>query len=96
MNKINEFIEKHYKKIMLLLGVVILFNTCGNPTKPLNKRVDTLSQKIDSLQSVSVTKRDLTLEGLRVEKRMIQSTDRKILDVTRQSEIDKEIQKLEK
>jgi hypothetical protein len=36
------------------------------------------------------------LEGLKVEKRMIQSTDRKILDVQRQSEIDKEINLLEK
>ena len=37
----------------------------------------------------------LTIEGLKAEKRMIQSTDRKILDVNRQSEIDKEIQVLE-
>jgi hypothetical protein len=38
----------------------------------------------------------LKIEGLKTEKRMIQSTDRKILDVNRQSEIDKEIQELEK
>ena len=37
----------------------------------------------------------ITIEGLKVEKRMIQSTDRKILDVNRQSEIDKEIENLE-
>lgn len=96
MNKINDFITKNYQKIVFFLLFAIFLNTCGNPTKPLNKRVDTLSQKIDSLQNVSVTKKDLTLEGLRVEKRMIQSTDRKILDVNRQAEIDKEIQKLEK
>jgi ABC-type phosphate transport system auxiliary subunit len=96
MNKINDFITKNYQKIVFILLFAIFLNTCGNPTKPLNKRVDTLSQKIDSLQNVSVTKKDLTLEGLRVEKRMIQSTDRKILDVNRQAEIDKEIQKLEK
>ena len=41
-------------------------------------------------------KKEIKLEGLRVEKRMIQSTDRKILDVNRQKEIDKEISKLEK
>ena len=35
-------------------------------------------------------------EGLKTEKRMIQSTDRKIFDVNRQSEIDKEIKRLEK
>jgi hypothetical protein len=42
-----------------------------------------------------VTHEDLRLEGLRVEKRMIQSTDRKMLDVTRQVEIDKQINALE-
>jgi hypothetical protein len=40
--------------------------------------------------------KEIKVEGLKVEKRMIQSTDRKILDVNRQGEIDKEIQQLEK
>jgi hypothetical protein len=96
MKKINEFIEKHYRKIMLILAVIILVNTCGNPTKSLNKRVDNLSQKIDSLNAITVTRDDLKIEGLKSEKRMIQSTDRKILDVNRQSEIDKQISELEK
>ena len=96
MKKINEFIEKHYRKIMLILAVIILVNTCGNPTKSLNKRVDNLSQKIDSLNAITVTSDDLKIEGLKSEKRMIQSTDRKILDVNRQSEIDKQISELEK
>jgi hypothetical protein len=39
---------------------------------------------------------EIKIEGLKSEKRMIQSTDRKILDVNRQSEIDKEISNLEK
>ena len=96
MKKIEEFIVKHYQKIVLLLLVVILFNTCGNPNKQLTKKVETLSTKIDSLEMVSVTKKDLTIEGLKVEKRLIQSTDRKILDVNRQSEIDKELETLNK
>ena len=96
MNKINEFIAKHYQKLMLSLLVVIFVNTCGNPNKQLTKKVETLSNKIDSLEVVSVTKKDLTIEGLKVEKRMIQSTDRKILDVNRQSEIDKELETLSK
>jgi hypothetical protein len=33
----------------------------------------------------------MQIEGLKSEKRMIQSTDRKILDVNRMSEIDKEL-----
>ena len=75
---------------------MLLFRTCGSEVKPLNKRVDKLSEKIDSLTSVTVTKTDLQIEGLKVEKRMIQSTDRKILDVNRQSELDKEIDRLQK
>jgi hypothetical protein len=37
----------------------------------------------------------LKVEGLKAEKRMIQATDRKILDVNRQTQIDEEIKKLE-
>jgi hypothetical protein len=96
MNKINEFIAKHYQKIVLLLLVFIFFNTCGNPNKQLTKKVETLSNKIDSLGVVTVNKKDLTIEGLKVEKRLIQSTDRNILDVNRQSEIDKELEILNK
>jgi hypothetical protein len=40
--------------------------------------------------------KEIKIEGLKAEKRMIQSTDRKILDVNRQAEIDKELQQLEK
>jgi hypothetical protein len=96
MKKIEEFIVKHYQKLVLLLLVVILFNTCGNPNKQLTKKVEVLSNNIDSLEVVTVTKKDLTIEGLKVEKRLIQSTDRKILDVNRQSEIDKELETLNK
>lgn len=96
MKKFNEFIDKHYRKIFLFLLIVIFVNTCGNPNKSVNKRLDVLSSKIDSLQSVTVTKKDLMIEGLKTEKRMIQSTDRKILDVNRQAEIDKELSNLEK
>jgi hypothetical protein len=45
---------------------------------------------------ITVTKKELTIEGLKVEKRLIQSTDRNILDVNRQSEIDKELEILNK
>ena len=96
MGKINDFISKHYQKIVFFLLLAILLNTCGNPTKKLDKRVDVLSEKIDSLSTVTVTKTDLLVEGLKSEKRMIQSTDRKMLDVTRQTEIDKEIENLTK
>jgi hypothetical protein len=96
MKKLNTFITNHYPKIVLMLTILIFFNTCGNPNKSLTKKVDSLSQKIDSLETIIVTNKDLKIEGLKSEKRMIQSTDRKILDVNRQSEIDKEITQLEK
>jgi hypothetical protein len=41
------------------------------------------------------TKVDLQIEGLQAEKRMIQATDRNILDVRRQTEIEDLIRQLE-
>jgi hypothetical protein len=99
MKKINEFIDSHYRKIFFFLLVVIFVNTCGNPNKSTNKRVDALTNQVDSLRTELEklpTKKDVTIEGLKAEKRMIQSTDRKMLDVQRQSAIDSEIKALEK
>ena len=94
MNKINEIIDKHYRKVFLVMLSLIFFNTCGNPNKSTNKKIETLSNKIDSLQTVVATKKDLQVEGLKSEKRMIQATDRKIMDVQRQTAIDNEIKAL--
>jgi hypothetical protein len=69
--------------------------TCNSDVRSLNKRIDKISNKLDSLEMMIITHEDLRLEGLRTEKRMIQSTDRKMLDVTRQAEIDKQINALE-
>lgn len=96
MNKFEAFIDKHFRKIALFLLIVILFNTCGNPVKPLNKRVDTLSNKIDSLSTISVNKKDLQIEGLKSEKRMIQSVSRNLVDRERERSIDKELDSLSK
>jgi len=80
----------------------IFFNTCGNPNKITNKRIDSLNSKIDSLsemvvilQKTTVSHQDLKIEGLRSEKRMIQSIDRRLIDVNRQTDIDNEIKQLE-
>ena len=97
MDKIGKFIQKHGLLIVLLL---VVLNTCtGSMSKKrFEKKV---MGEFDSLKTeIKVLKQDLQkeikVEGLKVEKRMIQSTDRKILDVNRQAEIDKEIQQLEK
>jgi hypothetical protein len=96
MGSINQFLDNHYRKIFFFLLVAIFLNTCGNPNKVTNRRLDTLTAKIDSLQRITVTQKDLQAEGLRVEKRMIQSTDRKMMDVQRQTAIDEELKSLEK
>lgn len=95
MKALTQFLDNHYRKLFLVFLVVILVNTCGNPNKSVNKRLDLLSQKIDSLESATATQTDLQIEGLKAEKRMIQSTDRRILDVQRQTAIDEELKKLE-
>ena len=96
MNKFQTFINKNFNIIVLSLLVILFLRTCGSDSKSLNKRIDKLSFQVDSLQRTTITKKELQIEGLKAEKRMIQSTDRKMLDVTRQSEIDKEIENLSK
>lgn len=96
MNKLEQFLNKHFTKIVVLMLLVIFFRSCGDGgVKGLNKRVDALTEKVEALEKSTVTKKDLEIEGLKAEKRMIQSTDRKMLDVSRQAQIDKEIEKLE-
>ena len=96
MNNFMKFLNRYFNLIVLSLLIILFFRTCDNDSKKLNKKVDSLSNKIDTLQVYSVTKKDLQIEGLKTEKRMIQSTDRKILDVNRQTEIDKELEILSK
>lgn len=81
-----------FEILVLILLSFILLKTCTISTKKTDKKIDALTEKIDTLP----TRTDLKIEGLRVEKRMIQSTDRKILDVNRQAEIDKELNSLNK
>jgi hypothetical protein len=103
MNKTEKFLDTHFTKIVVIMLVILFFRSCGDgDTKSLNKRIDglttkieTLTTKIETLEQTTVTKKDLIIEGLKTEKRMIQSTDRKMLDVQRQSVIDTEIKNLE-
>ena len=65
MNKFEELVNKHYRKTALFLLVVILLNTCGNPVKPLNKRVDALNGKVDSMR-IELNKKPSTIDYQRV------------------------------
>jgi hypothetical protein len=57
-----------------------------------------MRQEIESIKDSTYTKQELDIElqisGLEAEKRMIQATDRKLLDVRRQTEIEEQIKKL--
>jgi len=95
MKNIIQFIDKNASRIIIVLLVILFLRSCGSDSKSINKRIDALSLEVKNLKDTVTTKTDLQIEGLKAEKRMIQSTDRKLLDVTRQSQIDVELKKLE-
>lgn len=92
-----KFIDLHFNKIVLGLLIVMFLKQCTTSSRvaSLEKQAKIANSRLDSLITRDELKKAVTVEGLKSEKRMIQSTDRKILDVNRQSEIDKELQKLE-
>lgn len=100
MKKVFTFIDTWGIRIITPLTLIVFLKTCStngkvvNSEKKVMRELDSLAHAVDSLNTELT--REIKREGLRSEKRMIQSTDRKMLDVNRQSEIDKEITSLEK
>lgn len=94
MEKINQFFAQHGSKVIAFLLILVYLKSCGvsSDVSTLKKEVKAQQAAIDSLPSAT----DLQIEGLRAEKRMIQATDRRMLDVQRQTTIDEEIKKLGK
>ena len=94
MNKFNLFLENHGTKVILVLLVLTYFKSCGvdSEVSRLKKEVKANQEIINQLPTAN----DVKIEGLKSEKRMIQATYRKMLDVQRQNEIEKEIQSLQK
>jgi uncharacterized membrane protein (DUF106 family) len=93
MNKLDNFLSKHATKIILVLLLLTFFRSCGTNSelKKVKKELQALQTQIKEVPN----KKDLEIEGLKAEKRMIQSTDRKMMDVNRQSAIDSEIKKIQ-
>ncbi len=97
MNTIMKFVNKFG---VLIVFVLIVLSTCTNSMnrkmseKKMLKQVEGVQKSLDSLNKT--LQKEIKVEGLKVEKRMIQSTDRKIMDLNRQIEIDKELKQLEK
>lgn len=88
MKRITQFIDNNFEMIVV---VILIFNLMSKCTS--DKRMSNIEKSIIELEVRQ--EKVIKLEGLKSEKRMIQSTDRKILDVQRQSELDKEISILE-
>ena len=88
MNKLDQFLQKHGIKVIIVLLLLTYMKSCG-----VDREVVKVKKQLTTLDSLA-TKKDLEIEGLKAEKRMIQATDRKMLDVQRQSEIDVELKKL--
>lgn len=96
MKAILNFLDKWGVRISTFLILIIFLKTCSTNGRieKVQKNLDVTNSQVDSL-GIELRK-EMRIEGLKAEKRMIQSTDRKMLDVQRQTEIDKELSKLDK
>jgi thiamine biosynthesis lipoprotein ApbE len=91
----KKFLENNFTVIVLVIALLTFFKGCGD-----GRELTKMRKEITEIKENTYTKEQLNLrlqiEGLRAEKRMIQSTDRKMMDVNRQTEIDAKISELEK
>ena len=89
----KKFIENNFVIIVLVIALLTLFKSCGD-----SRELTKVRQEIEVIKDSTYTKQELNIElqisGLEAEKRMIQATDRKLLDVRRQTEIEEQIKKL--
>jgi hypothetical protein len=74
-------------RLMTLLILIIFMKTCSTNSRvdKVKTQVQLNNSKIDSL-TIELRK-EIRIEGLETERRMIQSTDRDIMDVNRQGKI---------
>jgi hypothetical protein len=91
--KFLETLKKYQQQILLILFVLLFFRSCGTGSELTKLRKELEAQK--TLLNELPTRTDVQIEGLKVEKRMIQATDRKLIDVRRQTEIENLINELE-
>jgi hypothetical protein len=89
----KKFITENFANIILAISLLTLVKTCGD-----SRELTKIRKEIQLIKDSTYTKKELEVElrisGLEAEKRMIQATDRKILDVQRQTQIDEEIKRL--
>ena len=97
MKIITNFIQKY--GIFVMLGLFTL-STCTNSMtkrqseKRVKNEIDSVRIEISKLKDE--LKKEMKIEGLKSERRMIEATDRKIFDLNRIIAIDKELKQLDK
>jgi hypothetical protein len=89
----KNFIKENFTVIVLVIALLSFFKSCGD-TRELSKIKNDIKDIKDNTYTKQELSKELTIMGLEAEKRMIQATDRKIIDVRRQTEIEEEIKKL--
>jgi len=94
MNNMKQFIEKNFTLILMGILLSMWVRSCSqaNDITKIKKELQYINDSTYNKKEMNVL---LQVEGLKAEKRMIQATDRRIMDVNRQNEIDKEIKVLE-
>ena len=92
-NYMKKFIQNNFTIIVLVISILGLLKSC-NDSKEITKIKKEIQSIKDSTYTKDELKRELKISGLEAEKRMIQATDRKLLDVRRQTEIEEEIKSL--
>ena len=89
----KKFIENNFVIIVFVIIILSFFKGCSD-----SRQISEMKNEIEILKNNTYTKEELSVElqilGLESEKRMIQATDRKLLDIRRQTEIEEEIKKL--
>jgi len=83
----KKFIQTNFTVIVLVIALLSLFKSCGD-SRDLGKIKKEIQAIKDSTYTKQELKKELKISGLEAEKRMIQATDRKLLDVRRQTEIE--------
>lgn len=89
----KNFIKNNFTIIVLVIALLSLFKSCGD-----SRELTKMRKEVEAIKDSTYTKTELDIElkvmGLESEKRMIQATDRKLLDVQRQTQIEEEIKRL--
>jgi hypothetical protein len=93
MENFKKFLSKNFTLIVFIFLIIGWFKGCGD-SKELGKINDDIKAIKDSTYTKVELNKQLKIMSLETEKRFIQSTDRKILDVNRQTQIDLELEKL--